>query len=313
MISPEDDSLHDPGESPHWTESARFPISVPERLVSGWVMLSHRQNMKLSVGGLAVWDPSGENPHDCLYHDWGDLWALRPSWDMFDCELPNRLTVELLKPLEAVHISYLRDECQADLTWIAAAEPIRAGGTGRGQLGGFDQPGRLTGTIAVRGDILHVDCWSVRDRSWGPQVSRPAPRSDSPWAFDEDGDGFHLDAVTTSEVAHDPVDGTTERLVSGWHRADGVTRPLVSGTRRVVQRAPHGRPMRLEVRGEDDLGRALVADGDCVNWLRWHGLPGAVQWWCMVRWRVRDRQAWGEVRETTPLELSRRYHRSRRR
>jgi hypothetical protein len=138
-------------------------------------------------------------------------------------------------------------------------------------------------------------------------------RCDSPWGLDENGDGFHLLATATSDIAYDPVDGTTEKLLGGWNRADHVTRPLVSGTRRAIERADDGRPLRVRIDGEDDLGRELVADGDCVNWLRWQGYPHTFQWWCMVRWRIRGREAWGEVRELTPLALSRRYYRGRRR
>jgi hypothetical protein len=320
MISPLDDSLHDPGDDVYWNESAWFPISIPERLISGWVMIFHRPNMKLSVGGLALWDPSGENAYDCLFYDWGDLWAFDPSWNMFDCQLPNGLTVSMLKPLEAFHVSYLRDECQADLTWTATSEPFhskwggsdgRAGGADAWGTGHFEQPGRLTGTISLRGDILHVDCLSNRDHSWGPRTPKPMPRSDFPWALDEDGDGFHMFATATSEVVYDNVDGTTEKLLFGWNRADGVTRPLVSGTRRAVVRGEDGRPLRVEVRGTDDVGRELVADGECVNWLRWQGYPYTFQWWCMARWQVRGKQAWGEVQEFAPLQLSRRYYRGK--
>lgn len=314
MIGPEDDSRHDAHGSPDWTEAATFPIIVPERLVGGRVMLAHRPVMGAVVGGPVLWDPTGEHPHDCLYRDWGELWAAEVSDDVLDCRLPNRLVVEMVKPLEAFHLSYLRDECQADLTWVAGADPVSArSGREPGRAGGFEQIGRLTGTIAVRGDILHVDCWSLRERSWGPAAPGPELRSDTPWALDSDGDGFGLSAVSTWAAAHDPLHGTTERLASGWHRADGVTRPLVSGTRQVTRRGRDGRPLRVEVRGEDDLGRELVADGDCVNHLRWSGAPGVTQWWSTVEWCVRDRRAWGESRESMPLELSRRLHRTRRR
>jgi hypothetical protein len=313
MISPLDDSLHDPGGDVYWTESAWFPISIPERLVSGWVMLVHRPHMRASVGGLALWDPSGGDTYDCLYYDWGDLWGFDPAWNMFDCDLPNGLTAATLKPLEAFHVSYLRDECQADLTWEASAEPIDScsGHSEGGER--FQQPGRLIGTISVRGDILHVDCPSTRDRSWGPRTPKPLPRSDVSWALDEDGNGFHMFAAATSEVVYDRIDGTTEKLVSGWNRASGVTRPLVSGTRRVVERGADGRPLRVEVRATDDVGRELAADGEVVNRLRWPGEPDTSQWWCMVRWQVCDEPAWGDVRELVPLRLSRRYHQGKRR
>lgn len=313
-ITAADDSLHEPGDEVYWNESAWFPISVPDRLISGWVMVFHRPNMKLSVGGLALWDPSAENTWDCLYYDWGDLYAFDPAWDMFDCALPNGLTVEMVKPLAEFSLSYASGECVADLSWTATAEAFHSRwseGAGQWGSGHFEQPGRLIGTITLRGEELAVDCWSNRDHSWGPRLPKAMPRSDFPWALDADGDGFHMFALGAHPAADDPVDGTTEGLLFGWNRADGVTSPLTSGERRAVERAPDGRPLRVEVRGTDQLGRELVADGECVNWLRWQGYPYNFQWWCMVRWSVAGKAAWGEIQEFAPLELSRRYYRGR--
>ena len=314
MITTADDSLHDPGDEVYWNESAWFPISIPERLISGWVMVFHRPNMKLSVGGIALWDPTGENPYDCLFYDWGDIWAFDPAWDMFDCALPNGLTVSMVTPLEEFEISYANTGCSAQLRWTASAEPFHArwsDGADAWGSGHFEQPGRLAGTITLGDEVLEVNCWSNRDHSWGPRTPKPMPRSDFPWGLDENGDGFHMFAVSDQPAATDPVDGTTEQLLFGWHRADGITSPLISGDRRAVERAPDGRPTKVIVRGEDKLGRELLAVGECVNWLRWQGYPYTFQWWSMVRWQIGERQAWGELQEFAPLAISRRYLRGR--
>ncbi|MCX2934288.1 hypothetical protein ORI20_28890 [Mycobacterium sp. CVI_P3] len=316
MIGPEDDSLHDPGEELYWNESAWFPISIPERLLSGWVMVFHRPNMKLSVGGIALWDPSGENPYDCLYYDWGDLWAFHPSWDMFDCALPNGLTVRMVAPLREFSITYDGNGCRADLSWTATAEPFHSkwsnGSADAWGSGHFEQPGLMTGTITLGGERLEVRCRSNRDHSWGPRHPKQIPRADFPWGLDDNGDGFHLFVVADQPPDRDPIDGTTETLLFGWRRADGVTSPLVTGERRVVERGPDGRPLRLQLRGIDQLGRQLIADGECVNWLRWQGYPFTFQWWCMVRWDIDGSPAWGELQEFYPLQQSREYFRAER-
>jgi hypothetical protein len=84
---------------------------------------------------------------------------------------------------------------------------------------------------------------------------------------------------------------------------------LVTGERRVTERGRDGRPLRLELRGRDELGRDLVVDGECVNWLRWQGYPYTFQWWCMVRWDIDGTPAWGELQEFFPLQQSREYMR----
>ena len=45
----------------------------------------------------------------------------------------------------------------------------------------FDQAGHVTGTMVLQGEEIPIDCYSVRDRSWGPRpMGRPKPRNDSP-------------------------------------------------------------------------------------------------------------------------------------
>ena len=40
----------------------------------------------------------------------------------------------------------------------------------------FDQAGHVTGTMVLHGEEIPIDCYSVRDRSWGP---RPMGRSEA--------------------------------------------------------------------------------------------------------------------------------------
>lgn len=315
MIVAADDSLHDSGGEVYWNESSWFPISIPDRLTSGWVMLFHRPNMGISVGGVALWDPTGDRPHQCLHYDWGDLYAFEPASDMFDCKLPNGLQVSLTEPLREIALTYDSPECQLDLRWRATGEPFHSrwseGAQGWGS-GHFEQAGRIIGTITVNGEQIPVDAPSTRDRSWGPRTPKKMPRADFPWGLCEDGDGFHVFVVATEPAATDPVNGTTEKLLFGWQRLAGETRPLTAATRRIVDRGPDGRPLRIELRGRDESGRDFTADGECVNWLQWQGYPFTFQWWCMVRWAFDGREAWGELQEFAPLELTRRLHRKRR-
>lgn len=74
MIRPEDDLLHrsaNGADDPYWNESAWFGFTVPERTLTGWFYFYHRPNMGYTVGGVALWDPSGEHLWDCLHYDWG--------------------------------------------------------------------------------------------------------------------------------------------------------------------------------------------------------------------------------------------------
>ena len=45
----------------------------------------------------------------------------------------------------------------------------------------FDQAGHVTGRMVLRDEVVPIDCYSVRDRSWGPRPQgRPKRRSEEP-------------------------------------------------------------------------------------------------------------------------------------
>src|SRR4051812_35017420 len=55
-------------DDPFWNESCWFSFSIPEREIHGMVYYFFRPNMNLLMGGPIVWDGSGANTWDCLYH-----------------------------------------------------------------------------------------------------------------------------------------------------------------------------------------------------------------------------------------------------
>jgi hypothetical protein len=312
-ISVEDDLFHDPGNDPYWNESAWFGFNIPERQISGWVYFYHRPNMKYSIGGLALWDPTGQNTYDCLYYNVGDTVELPGGAEMFDFELASGLSVECAKPLHEYRLSYEANDCAAELTWTGIMNAHDTGlpaGSEEWGTGHYDQSGRMVGTITIAGERYEVDGWSQRDHSWGPRRYRTNPRSDFPWAIASPDSAFQLFAISDLPIDDDPVEGTTERVITGWYLRDGEVGSLVSGTRRAVERAPDGRPLRVELRAEDSLGRTLEAEGRCVNWLHWHGYQ-MYQWWSLAQWSFDGRRAWGEEQDLYPFHHSRRFIRSR--
>jgi len=60
-IEIQDDYLHkDRTDHPYWNESAWFSFMEPSRDLSGFVYFHHRPNMGYTMGGVAAWDPSGD-------------------------------------------------------------------------------------------------------------------------------------------------------------------------------------------------------------------------------------------------------------
>ncbi|HVW32101.1 MAG TPA: hypothetical protein VHL53_06145, partial [Acidimicrobiia bacterium] len=176
MISASDERFHDRNDDPHWNESGWFSFMVPERRLSGMVYCYHRPNMGYSSGGFAAWDPSGDRYDNCLWYDLGQIMPLAPETGMFDCSLPNGLTLACVEPLHEYRLQYKAEGCEVEFTWRRVTDPVSPPlPPGHGQWGRrhYDQIGRLTGRLAVDGETIEVDGWSMRDRSWGPrQVGR---------------------------------------------------------------------------------------------------------------------------------------------
>ncbi len=316
MIKPEDDYFHQRSDDPYWNESAWFPLMVPERDLSGWVYFYHRPNMNFSVGGIALWDPSGDQHYNCRYYDWGDIWPLPAGAEMFDFELGSGLRSRCVSPLKQFEFGYHRNGVAAELEWTASAEPYDAAwGHNKDSKdwgkGHYEQSGTMSGAITLPGgDRLEIDCLSNRDHSWGPRHFIAAQGGDFPWALTPDGDGFHVLVNHPADAEHTRTEEVTANLTIGWYRKDHTTAALTSAQRRTVERGADGRPLRVELEGVDELGRTLSAQGECRNWLKWTGYPTSFQWWSLTRWSFDGRQAYGEVQEYYPCEIGRALHRS---
>lgn len=299
-IRPEDESFHPHAGDPYWNESCWIPFNIPERSLGGWVYFFHRPYLGVSIGGIAAWDPSGEETYDCLWHDWGAPLPTPPGSDMFDFALPNGLTVQCREPLTSYRITYRNDSCALDLEWDSVREPYvyPHGFAGVGKEWGpnhYEQLGRAVGTLRVDGQVFEVDCWSNRDRTWGQRRVVRNPRGDFPWAVASENHAFHLTCFSPLEPAQDPIDGVTDPVLYGWYLRDGEIASLTGGTR-VLERGRGGRPLRIVVDAMDDMNRQLQAEGRCVNWLKWDGFP-VFNSFALTEWTFGGDTGWGEVQD----------------
>ncbi|WP_028935463.1 DUF7065 domain-containing protein [Pseudonocardia spinosispora] len=319
MIIPEDDQFHLGSTDPYWNESAWFGFTVPDRDLTGWVYFYHRPNMRYSVGGIALWDPSGENQIDCLYYDWGNTVPLPPDADMFDFSLDNGLTVACRKPLQSFKLDFAGDGCTLDLTWDALHEPRSAGkaeattmpgGAAEWGKGHYNQAGHIYGSLTLRGEDIPVDCLYLRDHSWGPRRFGANPRGDFASVVASERSAFCVLAATDLPRETDPCVGVADPVAFGWYMRDGETSRLVSAHRTVTSRDAGGRPLEIVVDGTDELGRTLHAVGRTRNALRWNGYAFLYMFWCMTEWEFDGETAIGEEQDYFPIQQARRFLRA---
>ncbi|MDX2276895.1 MAG: hypothetical protein NW206_15705 [Hyphomonadaceae bacterium] len=312
MIMDTDDSFHPNNGDPHWNESAWIPFMIPEKRLNGWIYFFHRTKLGYTIGGVAAWDPSGEEMWNCRIYDWGIPYPTPPGADMYDFQLPNSLKVETIAPMRSYRFRYDNIGCSLDLRWDATMPAHDTGYPDHSFEWGshhYEQCGRMTGTVVLDGEELRIDCWSNRDRSWGPREVKINPRGDFPWAVASDQHCFHVTAMTKLAIPDDPIEGLIDPLVSGWYMRDGQLAAIKSGERSVT-RASDGRVLTVKIDGVDALGRALIAQGRCLNWFRWTGLP-VFNYFNLTDWNLNGEQAWGEVQDFFPVSQFRQFARSR--
>jgi hypothetical protein len=318
-VVPADDYFHKSSmtSSPFWNESAWFPFYVAERDLSGFVYMNHRPNMNFSMTGVALWDPTGEEMYDCLYHDWHEFAPLDirgTDTEMFDYSTPNGLSVRCLEPQRAFTMQYDRDGVQFDLRFDATMDVANSGFPDGSEEWGphhYEQGGRVTGSVYVDGDQIAVDCGSNRDHSWGPRLYSENPRGDFPWF--NDGKGFAVQMYNAGHLTrdNDPVFGTTERSITGWIQRDDKVGNIVDGKRTVLERRPDGVPWRIAIECTDELGRTVAAEGRCKNVLKWVPWARFLQYWSLCEWTLDDGSIqYGEAIEWFPGIQGRKFLRS---
>lgn len=286
-----DDRFHAPtSDDPFWTETCWFTFAVPERKLSGQLYPFFRPNQNVTSGGAFLWDDSGSQIWNCVYAK--NLWHLPipADQDLSDIRLANGIHYRCLEPLSRYEIHYLdpdAEEVEIHLTFEGICEPNRLAGSH------LDQPGRYSGTIRIRDEVIAVDAFGMRDRSWG--VRSQIGASLHPGADNQNG-GYTYATMSDRDAWHVITAnfGAGYVAIHGFLLRDGVWSKLAEGTREVLERKDHY-PTRVRITGRDELGRTLEAEGVCHNRLGVHLNPNLWTWNCLTEWQWDgSRRGWGE-------------------
>jgi len=260
----EDDRIHAIGPTTDWTETTWWSFNVPERSMAGWLYAQVRPNLGTCAGGAFVYAPGAFAPWDQPYFCWASHERLPDRWEFDDVTFRNGVRVKVIEPGIAYELGYqLRDERDfcADLRFVGLTAPVPHLSGAPPFIGSshYDQHGRVTGSLLLRGETIEVDCISVRDRSWGrrPELVGRIPRLSYAFGANESGEAF---LAFCAPAAEDQL-AEVEQLTSGYLLRDARLRRLVHAERRNVRDAVTGGVIRIELEGEDSEGRALDTTG----------------------------------------------------
>ena len=286
-------------DNPCWNESVWFSFSIPDRRIHGLIQYYFRPNMGMLNGGPVMWDASGRWQWNALYYNWSHLQALPAGADKFRMTARNSLSIEMLRPMQEYAIRYDKDGFTMDLVWTAVgpAHELKTGDPGQQATARFhiEQPGRMKGTITRHGEAFPIDCFSMRDTSFGARDYEPLARGGYFWGIGPDS-SFHALCMGA---------GTHANAIGGYIMKEGEMASLVSGRREVLEWGDLG-PAKVLFEGTDALGRTMRATGIIDPGLVFTGYTDHTVVWSLAEWDWDGVTHWGDNQEFSPAEHFRR-------
>jgi len=300
-VVPADDLYHGTGpEGDSLTETWFWGFNVPDVAINCYVYCWVHPNLGVVSAGLIIYQGIKRQHLAAEVFDMPMfLSAATVVGDGRDIEVPNGLRMEVVEPLEHVHMTFSDPgrETEVDVHMKAVAPPVvRANGKH------FEQVMHTTGTLVLRGERHDVDSYTVRDRSWGelrPEGHNPAPpynwvtgvTEDGAWAFNV---GSHDDPTLDPHWAADFDVAPEKAFKDGWVWRDGRAIRLARSSKRTERDMSTLRPTRYVLTIEDTEGEELEITGEVVAGVPWGGWHNIACHLALVKWDVAGRTAWGE-------------------
>lgn len=327
----EDDTYHRSIADPYWVETTWWSLNIPERHIGIWLHAGYHANRGQVTWRVFAWDPSGADPGRLAYYKSTPDVPMPDDADLRDLALPaGGFTVKMLTPLTDYHVTYgdAEQDFALDFEHRSVHPPHRftPGEAPAMHNPHLDQLGHITGELVLHGERIPINCWSVRDRTWGP---RGGPHSQSQKAAYVRGEHrvLHPGGPRWREIERErgrgriqyifghvedrtgflsfvrPQDGDAEGwspMTVGWLLKDGVFERLDKTKSRMRNfRDPvTGWSAHMQVEAVDRTGRTLVAEGAAVSHMCENGTGSNA----LMRWEMEGAVGWGEDQDGWRLD-----------
>lgn len=285
VVKEEDESFHPPtSDDPSWIETMWFPFWVPDEGLSASVRVRISPNRGELEATIAGWRGASEG----VFGDRINMPLSAPP-DLRALDLGERLRIDCVEPLRRWRLEHVGRHARLALefTAIMPPNPVPPAASPGMFAGHFEQPGHVAGRLELRGRTIPIDCYAIRDRSWGPRRMPERLRLGNAYATAEDFAFF--------AYVHPAPDGQPdgrEEITHGYLLESGEAAALVAGRRETTLR--DGMPTAVRLEARDALGRSLEIDGACTNTMASNAGNGVYAVLNLVRWSDGSRVAWGE-------------------
>lgn len=281
VVDAVDESFHPPTSTdPSWIETMWFPFWVPAESMTG----SIRVRLSPNLGELEVTIAGWRGDSEGLFGDRFTV-PIEGTPNLLNLDFEERLQIDCLEALRRHRIRHKGRGVELDLLFeaIMPPNPVSPEASPGMFAGHFEQPGRVTGTLVLRGREIAIDCHSIRDRSWGPRQMPERLRLGNAYAT--------APALAFFAYVNPTAEGV-ERITHGYHFEGGVEAALVEGLRET--RLRDGLPESIRISAVDAAGRSLEIEGTCVNTMASNAGNGVYATLNLVRWSYGGGEIWGE-------------------
>jgi len=289
-------------DNPYWNESVWFSLSIPEHHIHGMIQYYFRPNMGMLNGGPVMWDPSGTFQWNCLYYNWAHLQHLPEGCEKFDMTARNSLSVKVLEPMKRYAIRYDKEGFEMDLVWeaIGPDHELHTGDAGQQSTAKFhiEQPGRMKGMVRRHGEEFPIDCFSMRDTSFGKRDYESLSSGGYFWGISA-GSTFHAMCMDIPGTG-----GREANCIGGVIWKDGQLSSLAAGKRMVLEYGQFG-PSKVLFEATDKSGRTMTATGTIDPGLVFTGYTDHTVVWSLTEWDWNGATCWGDNQEFCPDNLFR--------
>lgn len=290
----------EPGAS--LTETQYLGFNIPEERIHGLCYIWHHPNLGMLTGGAWAWQ--GIKNHN-LQSELFDIVTFMSDdclkGDLHEYRLENSYHVNTIEPLKKHRIRY-DDPARGNALDIEleAMMPAMVLSTGMH----LEQGMKARGWLKLRGKQYEVNCFTVRDRSWG-QLRREGHQAFPPmaWMTCVYNDHFAFGCTAFDNPETDPDwKGLLElpsgqSVKGGWIYQDGELTPVIAAVKKTRRNTVTLFPEGVDMILTDAKGRQFHMRGEIIaaaNWRTWHNFESII---CLVRWECDGIVSHGDFQE----------------
>jgi hypothetical protein len=319
----EDDQYHKLSDDPFETETNWWSLNIPERRIGAWVHAAYHPNTQSVTTRLFVWDDQGADPARLAYYSNTGEVPMPPNPDLRDITFPSGYSLKMLKPAMDYQVTFSDPARNFSIAFehrsVHPPHRFTPGEAPALHNPHFDQLGHITGELKLHGEKIAIDCYSVRDRTWGPRGGRHSQSQKPEYAEQRLYKVTHPGGPKWREIERQrgrgrlqyifghagartgflsfvrPQDGDARGwspLNMGWLLKDGrfVRLDKTQSRMRNYRDPKTGWSGHMDVYAVDLEGRTMEAEGFAVSHMCERGAGSNA----LMRWEFEGQTGWGE-------------------